>query len=151
MLIGVLGLAAYGYYKNTAGMVDNLTARLSSFKLNKKAWQDSGFFTLFFDVVLTVNNPSDGTALLKSATINIAVNGRPLGKVSTTTPVNIYPNSSSKLNLLFRVPALSLFGSVDTAIKAITLKQPVSVQVQGEADLTAGTLKINESVKIAWQ
>lgn len=150
LLVGVVSLAAYGLYKNYSGLVDTLSARLSSFKFNKQLWQRSGYFTLVFDVVLTVINSSSGTASIKSADLDIEVNGKKSGKINSKSTLNIYPNSEAKYPLTFRVPVLSLFGTVDSAIKIITLKQPVNVRVTGVVDATAGKLKIDESLKFAW-
>lgn len=150
MVAGLVGLIGYGIYKNMTDFTKQVIFKLASVKFNKKAWQDSGFLTLFFDVNFQVTNPSSATVILKSAEIEFTMNGKYIGKVLKTIPSNIYPNSTVTVSVPVRIPTLKAFGVLDAAVKLITLKQPVKVSLTGVADFGIGKLKINETASVAW-
>lgn len=150
LLVGVFGLAAYGYYKNTMGLVDSIRVKLNGVKFNKTAWQDSNFFTLFFDFDFSITNPSSGTAVMKSANLNIAINGKNVGTITKLDVLNIYPMSTTKTKIGLRIPTLKAFSVIQNAVEVITLKKPLKIDVTGEIDFTVGKLKINESQVLQW-
>lgn len=127
--------------RNTNDMINQLQINLSSLSFNRQKSAQALFLNIFFDVRLTLFNPTPGKITIKHIYIEIFANGQPLGGVTKPDTFSINSNVKSDINFTARIltgtainqiisafnsseaPELSAVGYIDTNLGRIPFKK----------------------------
>jgi len=148
LLIGAA--IAYSYFAGMKTTVQDMRVTLFGIKLDKDRTAQSAFLKLFFIISFRIENAKPTSAELQGIDVDLFVNGKKIARAAETGSIKILPNTISKANINVSIPTLQVFSIITTAIKFITDKKPLEVNVKGKVLISAGTININETKSVEW-
>lgn len=148
LIIAVIGIAAYLYIEEGKKFLDSYSFKITRLGFDNASSQASGYQKLFLSLEAAIINPTGFSATMNKLALAFFYNGKRISEVVKTQPVIIEPNKSTIVKFTAQVNTLSAFQSVTEAISVITSGEGIKINILGGAIFSAGTVKINETVKV---
>lgn len=147
-IIAAAGIGGYLYYRNLKNLAKAYTAKIARVSFNMKETQKAAFLKAIFDVNIELNNPSQFTGVIEGIKLDVLVNKKILGTVNKTDKLTINANGTTIIPVQVGLNTLSLYGTLNNAIKAITSGTPLALNIVGILITQAGNINVNENVKL---
>jgi hypothetical protein len=146
LIAGGLFLAWYLYQSQSFSKF--VKARFTGIKFNLSRTQQNIFTQLWFDVGLQIANPTAFTVNLRAVSLDVIYNGKKIGNVEILGEKSLKAFSENSVNVPASVPTFAIFSSVQSAIKAISDKKPIIVNIRGVISTSSGNVEINENLQL---
>lgn len=149
LIIGLIGIGAAAYYQSMRKTIEALTGKLNKISFDYDLTKNSFFTRLYFGVEVLINNPTSNPITVSSIYLSMFYNGRSVCNANKTESFNIKPGTSTVAIITVFIPTLSLYQNVQTAVNEISNGNPIDFNVVGGINIPAGTIKINQSFRLA--
>lgn len=147
ILVG-LGLGVYAYMQSAKNFANNLTIKFKGIGLDWENTKKALFAKVYTNLRLDLGNPTKFAATVTSLNLKVFYQGREIATVEKIGNLEIKPESSSTLSVSAAIGTLQLFPSIAAAITALSSNKPISVNIKGVVNSSAGTYSFNENANL---
>jgi LEA14-like dessication related protein len=135
-IIPIILLAGAAFYVGAKNFLDQLKFQVSSVKINFDKSQAVGFATIFFDVIVRLENPTGFAITLKSFYVKFFYAGAQVGTVTRNTSLDIPRHSALNQQVLLAIPVSAAVLAIQKLLSVIqNSTAPITLDMQGEASL----------------
>jgi hypothetical protein len=143
LIVGAIAAAGFFLYRNFMDFSKTYQVRVGRMKFNSRETLQALFSKIFVDVDLIVKNPTNFTGTVTAIKLNFIFNQRIIASIEKTTNTAISKQSDTVLPVTAGINTLSLFPSIDEAIKQVKSGKPINIQIIGTVLTNYGTVNLN--------
>lgn len=146
LIIGAF--AVYQYVNQASDFAKNLIVRFKGIGLDWENTKKALFTKVYTNLKIELSNPTKFAATITSLNLAILYQGREVGKIEKIGKMDIGPEASGNLTVSAAVNTLSIFPNIAAAIAELSANKPITVQVKGIVNSSAGTYTFNENTRL---
>lgn len=150
MEILIVVLAAYGVWQFSEfeKFKKAFAVKLSKVGFDFQRSLKESFKSVWINVTLTVNNPTQLEQSLSAINLTASYNEKTIGSVNMATVIKLKTGENVYI-IPVALSTINLFGGVAQAIKAFQEKKGISLSINGNVKVGEYNLPIKENVKVA--
>ena len=123
---------------------EKIKVNFKSIGFNNRETEKSFFTRLFFNLHLSVFNPSDLEGTIKAIQLDFIFNKKIVSSLSGHGAINLIPKKDNDLTLLVGLNTLAIVPTLTEAFILIKNRRSLSIQIVGTITTDAGIVVINE-------
>lgn len=146
LLMAIAGFAYY-QYSEYLKFKDTYALKIVKAGLDFTRSLNDSFKSIYVNVTISVNNPTQLQQSLSSLALAANYNGKTVGSFQTSTVISL-KNGENIYVIPVALNTLNLFTSVQAALTAFKAKQPINLTLVGSAKIGDYSIPINSTVKV---
>lgn len=147
-LVLIAGYLIYNYINSAKQFQEKKQIRVHSVKFNLTKSATTFFNTLFFDVVVKIDNPTEFTASVTGSRFAILYQGVILGASEQAGAVKLAPKSETAITLTGKVYPASVAAQFKPILEALKTGKQTAFTVKGEISTTLGAYTFNQTMNV---